>query len=312
MNCIVGIDGGGTKAHLRVAQLDGTTVFDVLGNSTNVCSNSIEQVFYNLDELWEAACKKAGAKLEPLGICLGTAGISNSEAAPFLKDVICKIAKTNNVSIVGDMELPLIANANGVDAALVLSGTGSIAYARKSSGETARVGGYGHIIGDEGSGYYISVRALNAVMQNYDGLAEKTLLTELILNKTGCNSQSDLIGHIYNDNINKNVIASLAICVKEAAEQSDKVALSILKDAAYLLFKMCRGIVQKLGLDENEMKIVLSGSILLKNHFVNEMFKKQVKEAYPNALVNNLENDAVHGAVLIAKNLVAANNNKVR
>ncbi len=305
INCIIGIDGGGTKTQLRAVKPDGTYILDVFGASTNICSNTKDVVYANIKNLWESAKEKSGVNLQAKSVCLGTAGISNLEAKPFLLRSLCEIMNTKNASVIGDLELPLLANAKKSNAVIIISGTGSVAFGKNEEGQTERLGGYGHIIGDFGSGYHIAVKGLGAVLRSNDGLIEKTLLTAEMLNKARLNNTAELLSLIYDkNNTNKAHIAEFALCVKEAAQKGDVIALAILDEAANALIELCVGIVNKLNLLDKEFEIILSGGVLLKNPILNKQFKNTITSKYRSASVFDAEADAVQGAVIKARSLL--------
>ncbi|MFZ2539702.1 MAG: BadF/BadG/BcrA/BcrD ATPase family protein, partial [Oscillospiraceae bacterium] len=208
MKCIIGIDGGGTKTYAKAYDLEGRFLGESKSGSSNLCSNTYESVEQNIKILFHTLAKNCG-ELSPISICIGTAGIRANNAHKSIKEMISSASGCDNVSVIGDMELPIYAHDSNKNAVAMISGTGSIVFARNKNGNCARVGGWGHIVGDEGSGYWLTVQAIKAVMREFDNRGEKTSLTKLLLNDLNCDSPQDIITLIHGE-YNKSQLAALA------------------------------------------------------------------------------------------------------
>ena len=178
---------------------------------------------------------------------------------------------------------------NEKNCGILIAGTGSILYYKDSKGKLMRVGGWGRHIGDEGSGYWIGKEALNRVTRYYDGLGEKTRLTNVLKKHHDLHSVS-LTKKIYHENFE---ISSLAKCVFDCAEAGDKVSLDIVKQAAehlahhFSVFK------------KSKMKIGLLGSLFTKEKLLEKYLKTIVKQRYPNIRLVKYQIKPVWGAVKI-------------
>jgi N-acetylglucosamine kinase-like BadF-type ATPase len=112
----------------------------------------------------------------------------------------------------------------------------------------ARAGGWGHILGDEGSGYAIGSAALRAVMCAFDGRGPATALTEAILAHWGLSAPPDLVGRVYREDVGAAEIATLARLADAAAGAGDAVARDILQQAGHDLAITVEAVVRRLGL----------------------------------------------------------------
>lgn len=298
-NCYVGIDGGGTKAFMRAADANDNVIWEGKGGSTNLCSNTQAQVRDNLRELFGRAEAETG--ITARAVCLGSAGISRPGSGEILRDIIEECSHCSLVRIVGDMEIPLEASAPGEDALVVIAGTGSICYGRNAAGESARSGGWGHIFGDEGSGYWMACQGLNAVMRAYDGRGEPTCLTELFLERYGAGDAADITARLYNGPFSKHGIAAAAGLIDEAAARGDAAASSIIDAAARHLFDLAKAVIQKIRPD-GRLKIFLSGGVALSRP-IREKLSARLLESYPSVSVAPVKTDAAWGAVIIAKRM---------
>lgn len=128
------------------------------------------------------------------------------------------------VWVVSEGEIALMATLGHTHGVLCISGTGSIVYGFTLEGERYRAGGWGHLLGDEGSGYRIGQRALQVVMQSYDGVLPPTRLTPLLLKKLKLRDISELKTRVYQMDWGKTETASIARLAIEAAESGDKAA----------------------------------------------------------------------------------------
>ncbi len=144
----------------------------------------------------------------------------------------------------------------------MIAGTGSIALGRDRHGTITRAGGWGHIVGDEGSGYDLGRHCLQAVSKAADGRGQMTALVEHVLSHWNLNSASDIIGRVYPD-CDKATIASLSTLVFMAARGGDEVACSIVKDAARELALAAMAVKNKLDFPGEQVALALGGGLLL-------------------------------------------------
>lgn len=303
MDYVIGIDGGATKTLLKISDLQGNLLSVCEGSPSNINSMSKDDIICNLTNVIENGISKIGeSKADCRAICLGTAGAGRDEEKNILKEIIKNIGFQGcDKIIVADDAITALYAGNGEGKGIVLiSGTGSICYGRNDKGELCRCGGWGHIIGDEGSGYYIGLRALNLIMKSFDGRERETLLTPIILKHIELNKPEDIINYVYRSGKGKKEIASLAKCVDEAYLQGDSLAEEILEDASTQLYLCTETVVEKLGFSKKPVKIIINGSVITKNKYINEKYSHMIRKHYPLAEVRTMENDSAWGAVLIA------------
>lgn len=305
MNYVIGIDGGGTKTLLKISDTSGNVISVCEGGPSNINSIGQDKVIYNLTSLIENGISnikenKANCK----AICLGTAGAGRDEEKKLLKDIIKNIGfECTDKIIIADDAITALYSGTGTGYGIVLiSGTGSICYGRNEEGKRVRCGGWGHIIGDEGSAYYIGVKALTKIMRSYDEREHETLLSPIILKHIGLNNPEELIHYVYKSGIGKKEIASLAKCVDDAYLNGDSAAESILDDASSELFLCTKTVIEKLGYSDKPVAIVINGSVITKNEYINKKYINMINEHYPLAKVSKMKNDSAWGAVLIALN----------
>src|SRR3990170_4420420 len=118
-------------------------------------------------------------------ICLGIAGVDREDDHTVIRGIMKRIGLKARILIVNDALVALEAGTPGQPGIVIISGTGSIAYGRNAAGEAARSGGWGHVLGDEGSGYWIGRAALRAVLRAADRRGPPTVLTRMLLKHFG-------------------------------------------------------------------------------------------------------------------------------
>src|SRR5438132_14014920 len=176
---VLGIDAGGTKTMCLLADQRGQIVSEGRGAGANLQSSGELAVEKVLHEVMETAI--GDRAITPAAICLGIAGVDREDEARTVRAIMRRIGYKSRVLVVNDALIALVAGAQDAPGIVIIAGTGSIVYGRNAAGEAARAGGWGHMIGDEGSGYWIGREALAAVMRAADGRGPATQLAEDVL-----------------------------------------------------------------------------------------------------------------------------------
>ena len=182
---------------------------------------------------------------------------------------------------------------------LVLSGTGSCCFGRTWDGKTAKIGGWGHILGDKGSGFEIGLRALKAVVYYYDREGEWSKLGQRILRKLQLNEPDDLIGWV--QTAGKDEIASLAVEVFNAWAERDEIAADILEGAAHSLAEDAASCAGGLVKEGALVQFVLAGGVLRKQPRFAKKVAALLRRLWSKAIVTPLKRESVWGAVQLAK-----------
>ena len=303
---MIGIDGGGTKTHLLCVDMEGTILAEVYGGSSNLCSNSEEMVRQHLEILISDMKLLLNEEVEFISICLGTAGLIADRAYERLTEMLQELLGNIAVQIVGDMETALVANMDDEAGVLVISGTGAIAYGIDLNQKTYRSGGWGHLVGDEGSAYWIAAQGLRMALKSFDGRGKMTDLYAAFKSYLDCENHSDLVSTIYHPTFNKSQMADLARVVGEVAEGGDQTAIQILQEAGIELAHLGASVIRKLTLDDlDQFKVITAGSVLLNNEFVQDSFRKTLLGVYPQSKVIPIQKSAAHGAIKLALNAIS-------
>jgi N-acetylmuramic acid 6-phosphate etherase len=249
----------------------------------------------------------ADAFPRPDTLAIGMAGARAESDWARIREAAGKVWPQIPCYATNDLETALSAAepANGQPAdirVLVLSGTGSCCYGRNSTGKTAKIGGWGHILGDKGSGYEIGLRALKAVAFFYDRDCAWSNLGQQLLQRLQLNEPNELIS--WAQTAEKAQIGSLAVEVFSAWRKGDEIAAEIINSARESLAQDAVACAGQLAVNTRmPVQFILAGSTLLKQpHFTREVTAR-IKKLWPAAVISPLERDSVWGAVALAQKI---------
>jgi N-acetylglucosamine kinase-like BadF-type ATPase len=205
-----------------------------------------------------------------------------------------------NALVVNDALIALVA-ATGDDPGVVLiSGTGSIAYGVNHKGFAARSGGWGYVLGDEGSGYWIGQKALHAIVRSTDGRGSPTRLTTLVLEHLQLTKVEGLVHEVYDRGLKRQSVAALGPVVERARADGDLVAAEIMNAAAAELVRAAASVIQRLQMRGLAFRIVLAGSMFRLVPWLTESLIHRLAEVAPRATVARLETEPAVGALRLA------------
>lgn len=270
MNYIIGVDAGGTKTEAIAYSLEDQELGIGLSGYGNLYMNfdkATEHIIQAIEQCRINACGQ-GAK-ECLGIYLGIAGIEVQDYAARIEALLteryqCKVCGLH------DSELAHAAILCGEDGIVTLSGTGSVSFGLYK-GKHATTGGWGHVLGDEGSGYHIALQAFKRMTLEVDLGLRRSRLTQALFKALHLEKVNDLKAFVHS--ADKGKIAAYAAMVAELAEAADKDSMDILKQAGKDLALMTKRLYPKLGIHE-PVPVGVSGSILEHVDIVRNEFKR--------------------------------------
>ena len=262
---VMGIDGGGSKTLALLADENGQVIGRGLAGASNFQLEGIPAACNALQEAMREAFRSAGLPERKLSaLCLGMAGVSRPADSQWLDDWLAGESVAESVDIVTDGALLLWAGTPQGWGVGVISGTGSIAMGCTAEGKWARSGGWGPLLGDEGSAYAMGLAALHTITQAADGRGPATLLTGLVLEAWNLAEPAGLVATIYQQAASPRRIAGLGPLVSRAAVEGDRVALEIQAQASADLAKMALGVACQLGFQDS-VPCALGGGVLIHN-----------------------------------------------
>jgi N-acetylglucosamine kinase-like BadF-type ATPase len=265
----LGLDGGGTHTVALLAAREAGAAsggWTVLGRGTAGPSNrqavGKERALAALDEAVAAAFRAAGVPRGPVAsACLGLAGADRPDDQGAVREWAERVGLACKVEVTSDAAVLLAAGTPEGWGLVLIAGTGSIAFGRAAAGRRARAGGWGYLLGDEGSAYALVMSGLQAVARAADGRGPATSLTERFLNRFGLGKPQDLIPAVYRGGWDRTALAGLAALVVETAE-GDAVAAKVVEEGARELALAGKAVARELGWG-GTVPVALAGGLLL-------------------------------------------------
>ncbi len=300
----LGIEGGGTRTVALLVNTSGQLVKRAEFGPANLRLLTDVQLTRRFREIVKAFPK-------PAAVGIGLAGARDEKDRVRIRQAAAAAWPRVPCHAANDLETALTAAAPSLKSAspqrpatqvLVLSGTGSCCFGRAATGRTAKMGGWGHLLGDKASGYEIGLRALKAAVFYLDRDNEWSRLGRQLLRTLQLNEPNDLIG--WAQTASKTEIAELALEVFSAATRGDDIARDILDGAASSLAKDAVSCAGKLAKAGESVQFVLAGSVLLKQVKFAQKVAKEIKTRWPDAKVAPLKREGAWGAVAFARALI--------
>lgn len=295
---VLGIDAGGTKTVCLLADESGRIVAEARGPGANLQAAGELEVEKVLHQVMDEAI--GHHPIVPAAICLGMAGVDREDDAAVVRGIMRRIGYKARVVVTNDALVALVAGAGHGPGVVVIAGTGSIAYGRNREHRAARAGGWGYVLGDEGSGYWIGRLALRAVVREADGRGRSTALTPRILAHYDVGRPQDLVHEIYYRPLRPSAIASLARHVQEARDEGDAVATNILESGARELVACAASVVRQLDLRDEAFPFVLAGGIFHAVPWLATTLVGRLPDVAPRCRVDLLLHEPATGAVSVA------------
>jgi N-acetylglucosamine kinase-like BadF-type ATPase len=292
---VLGIDAGGSKTVALLAEASGRVVARAEGGGANLRTHGeleVEKVLYGLLERLPAQARRAGA------VAIGIAGADRPEDSQVLRAILARLGFRDNVVVTNDARIAFVAgSSSGVGLALVC-GTGSIAWGRNAAGEVARAGGWGWHLGDEGSGFWIGVRAVREALRAADGRGPATRLQDSLIAHFEIVKPEQILRAVYDGEFPRHRVSAFAVRVEEAALAGDEAARSILAAASNELVLAAASVRERLRFGAEAYDVVLSGGTFRAVPTLEDAVADRL--AIPSGRIVRLREDPALGAVRLA------------
>ncbi|WP_028265468.1 N-acetylglucosamine kinase [Arthrobacter sp. MA-N2] len=246
---VIGLDIGGSKTR-GITWLDGTAVADTSGGSANVQNVSRDQARINLEGVFASLNRGPVAR-----VVVGSGGIDTAEDANALTELIQPLAPDAVVSVVHDTRL-LLAAAGYSTGIAVIAGTGSAAWGTNGKDE-ARAGGWGYLLGDEGSGYWFAREAVRYSLDRMNHGLRADELTKALVKACGLSGPEGLIA-LFHSGAGRGFWASKSPVVFECAASGHAASLDMILQAGADLASLAAKCAEQLKIDG---PIVLGGGL---------------------------------------------------
>lgn len=298
MKYYLGIDGGGTRTTAAVSDENGKILLKSVGKTINFYSVGFEASRNNLEEI----IKDIYSKIGNVSFDAAFVGCSalDSEADAKTVDALCGgIINAEKIRMDSDVYVALKSVDTDECHCVAICGTGSMAIGEDKDGNTAVKGGWGHIIGDEGSAYSIAVNALKKCCE----LSDSGVINDMTESANGYFNVSDFrkaIDIIYSPDTSKDIIAGFAAEVAKLAENGNKTAEKIIVDEAESFSKTVLYLL-------NELKdcrlLSLYGGVFQHNALFRNEFSDRIRKEYPEIRIELLNVAPEEGALRIARKM---------
>lgn len=305
MRILLGVDGGQSSTRCLAVNEEGRILgYGVAGPSNHVQGEAGRRRLRGA--LRGSICKALpGEKPAQVdSIVLGMTGVGKTLGRPELVESLTReVISPRAIAVHNDLKIVLMGASVGRPGIVVYAGTGAHTFGVSDGGDEIRVGGWGHIIDDEGAGYDIGRRALRGAFRAEDGREPSTSLKPRLLTHFNCSSMSDLRHRIYErQGLDRVEIAALSKLVDEAAREGDIVARSILRHAGGILAETAAAALRKL--DQKGKPVVYYAGGAFRSSVLLEAFKESLAKQEPTVVVQAPAFPPVIGAILLAFRLL--------
>jgi len=309
MNYLLGVDGGGSKTTVHIADIGGRVISQGFSGSSSYKSVGIDRAIENLNTaVFDAAGSlKTSEAIYFISSCFGFAGNDAGEDSKTYRKIVFNkelggYLDPKRTIICNDTRIGLESGSENKNKIILIAGTGSNCFGINEDGKEAGASGWDFILADEGSGYEVGLKALKAVMRAYDGRGEKTLLSKTILKELNLKEILDLTKWVYDGPFSKHKIGVLAKTVCKTAEMGDKVSIDILAEEAYEAAISVIAVADKLGFKDKDFDLVLVGGLFKCEKYFKNILINRLRENFPKITFMPLVENPAEGAIKMAKN----------
>ncbi len=299
---VLGIDGGGTKTDAILVARDGTLGTGESAGPANLNTVGLDRAAQIIFELAQKCCENVSSGPDDLyAVGIGLAGAGRDIDRAELHRHLLQLSQKEHfpltsVVVETDWRIALEAAFASGPGVVLLAGTGSIACGKGADGKLFRAGGWGRMLGDEGSGFAISRDAVNAALRAHDGRSPQTMLLEFALQHFAVSSVEELIHKLYHEHAD---VASFVPKVLQAETKGDSVAHGILSRAADELIDLIRALITKIQ-PGGKVSIALMGGLLEKENVYSKMTREKLVSTFSPVVIQKPKFPAVYGAAILA------------
>jgi N-acetylglucosamine kinase-like BadF-type ATPase len=291
------VDGGQTKTVASLLDAEGETI--ELWEAAPLTTPSKPGAMYQLREVVRGVAKQLSRSAPPEAACFSLTGyLEEDECIPSIvgEEVENVVPEIERIYTIPDYVGNWAAATHGEPGILVISGGGAVAYGRNASGYSLRVGGWGHLLGDEGSGYWIGLEAIKTALRSWAGMTPKTALETRVMEVFGTDDDRKVLGEVYSGSFSEADIAGLVPLVVALSEEGDEAAVGIIDEATRKLAGLCSAALDRLG----TVPVHPSGGVF-KASGMPERLERILSESGYGVEVHPTSADPLEGIFLIAR-----------
>ena len=286
---VAGIDGGGTHTRIELRDMENRLLRQ--GNFGPFNLNAIGESSFRA--LLREVFHWCGSMEHCARLCIGAAGISNPKVGEILGEELAAAGFSGKWKLCGDQEIAL-RGAMDDPGVVIIAGTGSICFGKNAAGQTARSGGFGHLIDDGGSGYALGRDVLSSAVRAVDGRLTDTAILREVCTRLECGPEG-IVPFVFSPKTDKAAIARLSFVALDLADRGNPEALQILHRGAGELFALVEAVQVRLGMPG--CPIAMLGGLLTEKN----AYRRVVEEALSQlGLVTDAAHSALWGAAQMA------------
>ncbi|MFB3882551.1 MAG: BadF/BadG/BcrA/BcrD ATPase family protein [Armatimonadota bacterium] len=316
---VLGVDGGQTATTAAICDLSGRLLgLGRAGPSNHISEpGGVRRATTALRRSVREALRAAG--LRSASFDAAFFGMTGGKSRGRIAEICRRCVRAKRLAVDNDQVTALASVTMGKPGVVVIAGTGTIAYGENGRGQSASASGWGWLLGDEGSGFWIAKQAIAAACRAHDGRAEPTLLADALLESVGRHREMppystttrlrslwELHSLIYSEKLSRSDIAALAAVVPEAAAKGDAAARRILREAGGELGLAAATVAERLGMHRRGVTVGMVGGVFRGSPQVRAAFQREVRRRAPKAVFADPRFPPVVGSVLLALKMARA------
>ncbi len=297
-----GIDGGATRTRAVLVRGDGTIAGFGSAGPSNFDNVGEETAGANIRDAVAAARRAAGELLPPVSsMFLGMAGVVSHGDRETVRRMVRAhaLAPPDAVDVDHDIRIALAGGLEGREGIVLIAGTGSSTYGRRSDGRSHRTG-WGFLLDDRGSGYWLGMQAMVAAVMEADGRGEVTELGRVVRTRFNFSDIDDILGVLYHARIPVAEIASLAPDVIRSAQNGDRVAGEILSGGAREIGRMVEVVARRLEFTGADVPLTTAGGLVDGGGHYRDIIESEIRRILPGIRIVPPSLPPVIGAALLA------------
>lgn len=260
---VLAIDGGGTKTSAVICDELGNVYAKVVTTRSNPTAMDVQYFKSTIHDILQNLHQQNPQVFAAIDSCFaGMAGVKEIQAEEVVETIVRQyVRKTAKIYVDNDALIALYAGTLGQAGIVQIAGTGAITMGYDLEQHFHRVGGWGYLFDDEGSGYDLGVQVLRAIFQSYDGRGDPTALSDVVLRYFSVENVPQLIACIYGEEHPRTVIAPLSKFVFEVATEGDRIALQIIENACKKYYAAIKACYLNMTWEEGDVPVVLMGGV---------------------------------------------------
>ena len=304
---VLGIDGGGSGTRAMIMDIQGALCGLGESGPSNYQDVGAAVAQANIQQAVTVARQTAGVLPEPFAATfLGLAGIGSAPDRAVIHQIArgLDLAPEDKIGVDHDIRIALAGGLSGRPGIVLIAGTGSSCYGRNAAGEHWRSGGWGPLISDEGSGYWLGVQAIRSTVRAFDGRTGPTALLPVVQEQLELADINEMLHRLYVQGMTRAEIAQLAPLVLQTARAGDAIALDLLRTGAAEMAETVLAVARHLNFAERPCELALAGGLFQAGDVVIEPLQAAVTRRMPHCSVALAECPPVVGACLLALELL--------